>query len=270
MKSKMVKDSKMQKNIQTEAKLPKHVAIIMDGNGRWATQRHLPRVAGHQQGAESVRAIVGECSKKGIAYLTLYTFSSENWNRPSTEIDFLMSLFLRSLRNETQTLHKNNIRLKIIGNKSDFSTELQQAMQEAEALTENNSGLQVNLALSYGGRWDIVQTTQKLCERVLNGELKPQDITEKLMSETISLNDCPEPDLLIRTSGEYRISNFLIWQIAYTELYFTETHWPDFREAEFEKALNDFAQRHRRFGYTPEQTPNGQELNNNVGKCVSA
>lgn len=256
--------------MNTEIKYPKHVAIIMDGNGRWATQRHLPRVAGHQQGAESVRAIVGECSKKGIPYLTLYTFSSENWNRPSTEIDFLMSLFLRSLKNETQNLHKNNIRLKIIGNKSDFSVELQQAMQEAEALTQNNHGLQVNLALSYGGRWDIVQTTQQLCERVLKGELKCEDINEKLFTETISLNDCPEPDLLIRTSGEYRISNFLIWQIAYTELYFTETHWPDFREAEFEKALNDFAQRHRRFGYTSEQTHEGNSANNIVEKCANA
>lgn len=239
--------------MNSEMKYPQHVAIIMDGNGRWATQRHLPRVAGHQQGAESVRAIVSECSKKNISFLTLYAFSSENWNRPKVEIDFLMSLFLRSLKNETQNLHKNNIRLKIIGNKTDFNTDLQKAMQDAETLTEKNTGLQVNLALSYGGRWDIVQTTQKIARRVQTGDLKPEDITEQLFHASISLNDCPPPDLLIRTSGEYRISNFLLWQIAYAELYFTETHWPDFREAEFEKALNAFSARDRRFGATPEQ-----------------
>jgi len=247
-------------------KQPKHVVIIMDGNGRWATKRHLPRIAGHQQGAESVRTIVTECSKRGISFLTLYTFSSENWNRPKAEVDFLMSLFLRSLKNETQNLHKNNIRLKIIGNKMDFNQDLQKAMQEAENLTSSNTGLQVNLALSYGGKWDIVQTTRTLCERVQKGELKPEDITEQLFQDHISLSECPPPDLLIRTSGEYRISNFLLWQIAYAELYFTETQWPDFREAEFEKALSAFATRHRRFGVTPEQV----KEDGMIEHCVNA
>lgn len=247
-------------------KQPKHVAIIMDGNGRWATKRHLPRIAGHKQGAESVRTIVTECSKRKIPYLTLYTFSSENWNRPKAEVDFLMSLFLRSLKNEMQDLHKNNIRLKIIGNKTDFNSELQKAMFEAENLTSHNTGLQVNLALSYGGRWDIVQSARILSEQVQKGELNPEDITEQLFQKTISLGECPPPDLLIRTSGEYRISNFLLWQIAYAELYFTETHWPDFREAEFEKALSAFATRHRRFGVTPEQA-NEEGM---IEHCVNA
>lgn len=233
-------------------KLPKHIAIIMDGNGRWAKQRLLPRVAGHQQGAESVRTIVTLCSKKGIKFLTLFAFSSENWQRPKTEIDFLLSLFLRTLKTETESLHKNNIRLQIIGNKLAFSEELQEAMRDAESLTQNNTGLQVNLALNYGGRWDIVEATRRISEKVQQGTLDPKEINQALLQQEISLADCPEPDLLIRTSGEYRISNFLLWQCAYTELYFTQTHWPDFREEEFEKALQDFTTRCRRFGNAEE------------------
>lgn len=231
-------------------KQPKHVAIIMDGNGRWAKSRLLPRVAGHQQGAESVRTIVSACAKKNIPYLTLFAFSSENWQRPKAEVDFLLTLFLKTLKTETENLHKNNIRLKIIGDKTAFSEDLQAAMQEAETLTDKNTGLQVNLALNYGGRWDIVEAARRLAQKVKEGNLDPKSINQDLMQQEISLSDCPEPDLLIRTSGEYRISNFLLWQSAYTELYFTETHWPDFREDEFEKALLDFASRNRRFGGT--------------------
>jgi undecaprenyl diphosphate synthase len=243
--------------------LPQHVAIIMDGNGRWAKKRFLPRIAGHQQGAESVRAIVKSCSQKGIRFLTLFAFSSENWSRPKTEVDFLLSLFLRSLKEEMQELHRNNVRLCIIGDRSPFSQELQTAMCDAETLTADNTGLQVNLALNYGGRWDIVQAARSLAERVLQGNLKPEEISETLMQEALSLAGAPDPDLLIRTSGEQRISNFLLWYFAYTELYFIDTPWPDFREAEFEKALEVFASRQRRFGYTTEQLE-GKGLHNST------
>lgn len=232
---------------------PNHVAIIMDGNGRWAEQRLLPRIAGHKQGTESVRAIVKSCSKKGIKILTLFAFSSENWNRPKTEVDFLLSLFLRSLRNEIQDLHKNHVRLSIIGDRRPFSAEMKSAMEDAEVLTQNNTGLHVNIALNYGGRWDIVHAAQKISERVLKGEIQPEEITEDIFQEELSLFETGDPDLLIRTSGEQRISNFLLWNFAYTELYFTNTLWPDFREAEFEKALNAYALRQRRFGHTSRQ-----------------
>jgi undecaprenyl diphosphate synthase len=241
--------------------LPKHIAIIMDGNGRWAKKRHLPRIAGHQQGAESVRAIVSACAKKGIHALTLFAFSSENWSRPKSEVDFLLSLFLRSLRDEMQNLHKNNVRFIIIGDRSPFGSELQKAMQEAETLTCNNTGLKVYMALNYGGRWDIVQAAKKLAEKVSKGELKIEEISEQLLHNELSLNHCTDPDLLIRTSGEQRISNFLLWNLAYTELYFTETYWPDFREVELEKALEVYASRQRRFGFTNEQLIDAQATN---------
>lgn len=234
-------------------KVPNHVAIIMDGNGRWAKRRLLPRVAGHQQGVESVRTIIKACSKKGIAVLTLFAFSSENWNRPKTEVDFLLSLFLRSLKNETSSLFDNNVRLKIIGDRSVFSSELQLAIKEAEIMTQNKSGLLLNIALNYGGRWDIIQAAQKISERVKMGELNPEEINENHFSESMALAHCGDPDLLIRTSGEQRISNFLLWNFAYTELYFTDTFWPDFRDEDFEVALTAFANRKRRFGFADEQ-----------------
>jgi undecaprenyl diphosphate synthase len=234
-------------------KLPQHVAIIMDGNGRWASKRLLPRVAGHQQGAESVRAIVAASAKKGIKALTLFAFSSENWHRPKPEVDFLLSFLLRSLKNEIAELHKNNICLKVFGDKAAFSAEMQTSIEAAEAKTAQNSGLKLNIALNYGGRWDIVQATRLLSERVAKGELLAQDISEEMFQQTLSLSDCAEPDLLIRTSGEERLSNFLLWQLAYTELYFTDTLWPDFREPEFDKALEAYANRVRRFGQSPEQ-----------------
>lgn len=239
--------------------IPKHVAIIMDGNGRWAKQRFLPRVAGHKQGAESVRSIVSECSKKGISFLTLFAFSSENWKRPKDEVDFLLNLFLRSLHNESETLHKNNIRLTILGDKTAFAPELQEAMRASEALMAKNTGLQVNLAVNYGGRWDIVQAARLMASKLLKGQIKLEEFDERLFQAHTSLAKCPPPDLLIRTSGEHRLSNFLLWDLAYTELYFTETHWPDFREAEFEKALQDFAARQRRFGYAFEATEKSRD-----------
>lgn len=232
--------------------LPSHVAIIMDGNGRWAKKRLLPRVAGHQQGVESVRAIITACIKKEIPCLTLFTFSSENWRRSENEINFIFGIFLRSLRNETKALHENNIRLKIVGDRSTFSEELKTAIFEAERITEKNTGLKLNIAFNYGGRWDIVEATRALSKRIAAGELSPDEISAENFGEHLALADCREPDLLIRTSGEYRVSNFLLWQLAYTELYFTETYWPDFREAQFECALTAYAKRQRRFGSSGE------------------
>lgn len=234
-------------------KMPRHVAIIMDGNGRWAKKRLLPRVAGHQQGLESVRAIITTCVKKEIPCLTLFTFSSENWRRSENEISFIFGIFLRSLRNETKALHENNIRLKIIGDRSAFSDELKSAISDAEKTTEQNTGLKLNIAFNYGGRWDIVEASRKVAEQVASGTLKPEEISADIVNQHLSLADYPEPDLLIRTSGEYRISNFLLWQLAYTELYFTDTYFPDFREAQFEEALSSYAKRQRRFGSSGEQ-----------------
>lgn len=234
-------------------KLPRHVAIIMDGNGRWAKQRLMPRVAGHQQGAEAVRSIVTYCGEKKLEVLTLFAFSSENWRRPQSEVGFLLGLFLKSLRTEIEALHKNNVRLKVIGEKSKLAEELQEAIIKAEQLTEHNTGLRLNIALNYGGRWDILQAVQKVSQKVANKEIERSLISEEYFRGFLSLGDLTEPDLLIRTGGEHRISNFLLWDFAYTELYFTDTLWPDFRETHFEEALNDFGLRQRRFGYIDEQ-----------------
>ena len=228
--------------------LPTHVAIIMDGNGRWAKRRLLPRVAGHNQALESVRAVITACIEKKIPYLTLFTFSSENWRRPESEINFLFSIFLRTLKAEMQSLHDNGVRVKVIGNISHFSEELKTAILQVETLTCHNQKLRLNIAFNYGGRWDITEAARRIAAKVSTGELKPGDISEKTFSQHLSIADCPDPDLLIRTSGEHRISNFLLWQLAYAELYFTNTYFPDFRAAEFEEALTDFANRQRRFG----------------------
>lgn len=235
---------------------PKHLAIIMDGNGRWASLRHLPRVAGHQQGVESLKVIIKACVEKKIAILTLFAFSSENWQRPETEVSFLLGLILKSMRAELQMLHKNNIRFNVIGDCTAFSMELQNLLKEAVALTQNNTGLQLNFALNYGGRWDIVQATKALCIKVSEGSYRAENIhalTEATFAQHLALGECPDPDLLIRTSGEERISNFLVWHFAYTELYFTNTYWPDFREPELELAFEAYAKRQRRFGKISEQ-----------------
>lgn len=232
---------------------PKHVAIIMDGNGRWAEKRRLPRVAGHQQGLESVKVVIETALREGIQYLTLFTFSSENWRRPESEINFLFNLFLRSLRDQTKQLQEKQIRLKVMGDLRVFSEELQMAISEAERLTSDYNKLQLNLAFNYGGRWDIVEAARKLGEQIAAHTLDPNVISEKIFKQQLALADCPDPDLLIRTSGEYRISNFLLWQLAYTELYFTHTYWPDFREAQFLDALKAYSTRQRRFGYSGEQ-----------------
>lgn len=240
-----------------DSKIPRHVAIIMDGNGRWAMHRHLPRVAGHRAGVDSVRRVVEMCVEKDIEALTLFAFSSENWQRPHEEVGLLMNLFMSALEQEAKKLHQNNVRLRVIGDRTPFSAELQRTIGKSERMTRNNTGLTLVIAANYGGRWDLAQAVQAVARRVAEGQLRPEDIDSHAIGSCLCLNDLPEPDLFIRTSGEQRISNFLLWQIAYTELYFTDTLWPDFDRAAFEAALHSYASRQRRFGQTGEQVAGG-------------
>ena len=225
------------------------MAVIMDGNGRWAKKRLLPRVAGHQRGLESVRAMVKACVRLDIKYLTLFAFSSENWRRPHEEVTFLMGLFLEALDREVKKLDEANVILKLIGDRSAFNAVLQEKMQEAEQKTAGNTGVTLTIAVNYGGRWDVVHAVNQLLQA--NPGLK--EIQESDLQPYLSMSYAPEPDLFIRTGGETRISNFLLWQLAYTELYFTPTLWPDFNDAAFEEALSSYRQRERRFGRTSEQ-----------------
>jgi len=233
--------------------VPKHIAIIMDGNGRWAKSKHQPRFMGHRAGVKSVEKIVKHCVNKQVEVLSLFAFSSENWRRPSKEVSLLMELFAVALKQQTKRIHKNNARLRVIGDISKFSTSLQKQIIEAQEVTENNTGLTINIAANYGGRWDITRSVQQLAERVKQGILKVEDITEAHITEGLSTADIPEPDLFIRTGGEQRVSNFMLWQMAYTEFYFTDTLWPDFDESVLDTAINSFTQRERRFGKTSEQ-----------------
>lgn len=240
-------------SLDEEKKVPKHVAIIMDGNGRWAQAQGKGRVAGHKAGVSSVRAVVKGASKAGVKALTLFAFSSENWQRPEKEVSVLMDLFMYVLTKEVKRLHKNNIRFQVIGDLERFSDKLQKSIMKSEKLTENNTGLTLSVAANYGGRWDITKAAKELASQVKNNEISIEDINESSLDEQICLSDLPTLDLLVRTGGDYRISNFLLWQAAYAELYFTETLWPDFNEEQFEKAINVFDQRERRFGKTSEQ-----------------
>jgi undecaprenyl diphosphate synthase len=232
---------------------PKHIAIIMDGNGRWARSKGLPRTLGHKKGMDCVRSTVEACSEKNIEALTLFAFSTENWRRPEKEVGYLMELFLLMMRNEVKKLHKNNVILRIIGNRNRFSNQLQKAMTDAEDLTKNNTGLSLNIAADYGGRMDITEATRVLCHRVAKGELNPEDVTAEMLQAELSLSNLPEPDLLIRTGGEKRVSNFLLWQLAYCEYYFTDSYWPDFDEKALDEAILSFHSRQRRFGKTGDQ-----------------
>jgi undecaprenyl diphosphate synthase len=229
---------------------PVHVAIIMDGNGRWAKQRNLPRTAGHKQGAESVRKAVRAAAQAGISYLTLFGFSSENWSRPDAEIHDLMGLLRLYLRAETAELHKNNVRIKIIGDRRKLPDDIVKLIEHSEGTTANNTGLTAILALSYGGRQDITHAVQTLAQEVAAGRLAPEDIEEKSIDRALATAGIPDPDLLIRTSGEQRISNFLIWQLAYTEFVFLDTLWPDFDEQSLAEAVEEFQRRDRRYGAT--------------------
>ena len=228
----------------------RHVAIIMDGNGRWAKRQGKIRAFGHKAGAKSVRRSVSFAANNGIEALTLYAFSSENWNRPAQEVSALMELFVWALDSEVKSLHRHNVRLRIIGDTGRFNARLQERIRKAEALTSNNTGLTLNIAANYGGRWDIIQGVQRLAEQVKQGHLSPEAITEDMLNEQICMHELAPVDLVIRTGGEHRISNFLLWQIAYAELYFTDVLWPDFDEQDFKGALHAFANRERRFGAT--------------------
>jgi undecaprenyl diphosphate synthase len=228
--------------------LPEHVAIIMDGNGRWAKQRFLPRLAGHKAGLEAARRIVKVCVKKQIKVLSLFAFSSENWRRPIQEVNHLMDLFLTGLEHEVSMLHENNIQLRFIGDRTRFNEKLSRKIVETENLTRENSGMILIIAADYGGQWDITQAVRKLAQEVETGKLSGTAITPEMINQHLSFADLPHPDLFIRTSGELRISNFMLWQLAYSELYFTHTLWPDFDEKAFEEALAQFADRERRFG----------------------
>ncbi|VEI58345.1 undecaprenyl pyrophosphate synthase [Pasteurella multocida] len=228
--------------------IPQHIAIIMDGNGRWAKQKGKMRIFGHKNGINAVRDAVAYARKVGVKVLTLYAFSSENWNRPEQEVSALMNLFMQALDLEVKKLHKNNIRLNILGDITGFSEKLQQKIIQAEKLTENNTALTLNIAANYGGCWDIVQAAKQLAEQVKDNQIALSDITPELFQQHLVTKSQPQVDLLIRTSGEQRISNFLLWQLAYAELYFTDVLWPDFNESEFERAILVYQQRHRRFG----------------------
>lgn len=233
--------------------IPNHVAIIMDGNGRWARQRKLPRTAGHREGVKATQEVIKASGEAGVKYLTLFAFSSENWNRPKTEVSALMDLFMRSLQNEVKNLADNGVRLKFLGATDAFSKKLFQQIQKAEQVTADNDKLFLNIAVNYGGKWDIVDATKKLISEVQSGKLSLSDIDDSALESRLATQDMPAPDLFIRTGGEQRISNFLLWQLAYTELYFCEALWPDFSPVELNKAFESYRLRQRRFGKTQEQ-----------------
>jgi undecaprenyl diphosphate synthase len=236
--------------VPTLSVLPRHVAVIMDGNGRWAKSRGLPRIAGHRKGVEAVRELVSACGERSIPYLTLFAFSSENWRRPENEVRLLLELFLMALDKEVKKLHTSKVRFRVIGDIERFGAKLGARIQDAETLTRDNQGLTLTIAANYGGRWDIAQACKSLAREAASGRLDPDSITSDSLEPYLSLAGTPEPDLFIRTGGEQRISNFLLWQLAYSELYFTPTLWPDFDRTQFEQALTSFASRQRRFGQT--------------------
>jgi undecaprenyl diphosphate synthase len=233
--------------------LPQHIAVIMDGNGRWARKRLLPRLAGHRAGVEATRRTVRNCARLGIKVLTLFAFSSENWRRPQQEVSHLMDLFLTGLTREADDLHKSNIRLRFIGSRLRFSEKLNHKILEVENLTAENTGMTLVIAVDYGGQWDITRAAQCIARDVVAGKLNVDNITPEEVAARLSFPDLPDPDLFIRTSGEMRISNFLLWQLAYAELYFTDVLWPDFGDEELQLALQQYARRERRYGYSGEQ-----------------
>jgi len=233
--------------------IPSHLAIIMDGNGRWASRRRLPRIAGHKAGVNTVKTVVKLCAEKGIGVLTLFAFSSENWSRPEEEVGLLMNLFVAALQHEVREIHRRNVRIEVIGDRAAFSPELQRHIADAECLTAGNTGLELRIAANYGGRWDVVNAARRLAWRVERGELTAAEIDDDRFEKELSLAGLPDPDLFIRTGGESRVSNFLLWNLAYTELYFSDILWPDFGAAEFARSLTWYAGRQRRFGRTGEQ-----------------
>lgn len=241
------------------SRLPQHIAIIMDGNGRWAKQRLMPRIAGHRAGVEAARQVVKNCAQRQIKVLSLFAFSSENWRRPAQEIGYLMELFLTGLEREVNLLHEKNIQLRFIGDRSRFNQRLSEKISEVERITQHNKGMVLIIAADYGGQWDICQATRQLAAQVETGTLKSVDITSEMIASRLSFADLPNPDLFIRTSGELRLSNFMLWQLAYSELYFTSTLWPDFNAKELDQAIANYANRDRRYG--------ARKTNNNEAVC---
>lgn len=248
------------KNLVIENGIPRHIAIIMDGNGRWAQKRLMPRAIGHQAGVKTVRKVVEHCGKLGVEVLTLFAFSSENWRRPKDEVSLLMSLFVETLQREIDTLDRNGIRIRFIGDRTAFPDVLQEKMRIGEAQTKDNKSLTLVIAANYGGHWDMCQAAQKIVDKMANAELAKQSITPELIQAHLSTVGLPDPDLFIRTGGEERVSNFLLWQLAYTELYFTPTLWPDFDQNSLDAAIASFKSRQRRFGHTDEQIINKTAL----------
>ncbi len=247
------KDKKLQEELKKSGPIPEHIAIIMDGNGRWAKQRGLPRVAGHKKGVDTVKIIVEACAELGVKYLTLYTFSTENWKRPKDEVSTLMKLLLKSLKDRVDELCQNDIRLTTIGNISALPSVVQKQLLADIEKTKNNKKMVLNLALSYSGRWEIIKGIKKLCIAVHNNEFDFNNLDEKTFAKFLDTNDIPDPDLVIRTSGEFRVSNFLLWQIAYSEFFITDVYWPDFNREHLYEAIRAFQKRERRFGKVSEQ-----------------
>lgn len=237
-----------------ELKIPKHIAIILDGNGRWAKAKGLPRNAGHVQGAKTVEVICEEAYKMGVQYLTVYAFSTENWNRPKEEVDALMKLLRNYMKNCTKTAHKNNMCVRVIGDKTGLDLDIQESIAQLEEASKHNTGLHFTIAINYGGRDEIRRAVTEIADKVQKGELQKEDITEEVITSHLDTGNYPDPDLLIRTCNEQRISNFLLWQLAYTEFYFTEVAWPDFNKKELEKAIEAYNRRERRFGALKEET----------------
>jgi undecaprenyl diphosphate synthase len=246
-------DQRVQQELQRSGEIPRHVAVIMDGNGRWAKQRGMPRIAGHTEGVESVRDVVEACGQLGVEFLTLYAFSTENWKRPQEEVSLLMRLLLKALRDEADRLHQNNVRLNAIGQLTALPQEIQSELLDGIQKTKNNTGLNLTLALSYSGRWEITEAVKRIARDVAARRVEVADITERLLTAYLATEGIPDPDLLVRTSGELRISNFLLWQLAYTEIYITPKYWPAFRRDELYAAIRDYQRRERRFGMVSEQ-----------------
>lgn len=249
----VIENKKIKEKFKGREKLPRHIAIIMDGNGRWAKQRGLPRIAGHREGVKAVRDIVEACGELGIGVLTLYTFSKENWRRPREEVSALMRLLLRTLRREIDELVRNNVRLMTVGDIENLPGNAREGILEGIEATKQNTGLVLNLALNYGGREEIVSAVRDIAFQVQEGRLKPETINGEMIQHHLHTSQLPDPDLLIRTSGEFRISNFLLWQLAYTEIYITDILWPDFRRKDLYEAIEDYRRRERRFGKVSEQ-----------------
>jgi undecaprenyl diphosphate synthase len=246
-------DRKVQEKLRKSGEIPRHIAIIMDGNGRWAKKRGMPRIAGHTEGVESVRDIVEVCGQLGVQFLTLYAFSTENWKRPQEEVSLLMRLLLKALRDETDRLHTNNVRLKAIGDIAALPREVQDELSDGIEKTQHNTGLTLALALSYSGRWEITEAVKRIAKDVSEHRVSAADITDGLIGSYLVTAGIPDPDLLVRTSGEFRISNFLLWQLAYTEIFITPKYWPSFRRDELYAAIRDYQGRERRFGMVSEQ-----------------